>query len=113
MSAISRGDIFLHDFGEPVDARQAGRRPALVIQSDPFNANERYPLAIIMPITTKGLTFHVCVQPDKDNGLHQESFVKCEQIFTVMKTTLEKRLGKLSSEDMERVQFRLGQVLAL
>jgi mRNA-degrading endonuclease toxin of MazEF toxin-antitoxin module len=103
---INQGDVFDYDFGPVVDERQAGHRPAVVIQTDLLNAVERYTLTMLVPLTTKGRPSspsHVAIEPSASNGLSQLSFAKCEQIHTVHKSQLGKRRGQLASSDWTRV----------
>ena len=110
---IKQGDIVWYDFGFPADARQAGHRPVVVIQSDVFNSNISYPLALIVPVTTKGKRFHVAIQPDSNNKLTQQSFVKCEQVHTVLKSELGPQIGFLLPDELVRVKMRLKDVMSI
>jgi mRNA interferase MazF len=56
---------------------------------------------------------HVHVEPTDENGLTAPSFIKCEQLLTISKERLEKRLGRLSPDDLEKVAAALRVVLAL
>jgi mRNA interferase MazF len=92
-----------------------GRRPALVIQTDATNANDRYPNTIVATVSTKGrpVPSHVELVPSRENGLAATSFVKCEQIITISKDRLEQRLGSVDEEDMGRVAAALRRMLVL
>jgi len=96
-------------------SEQTGRRPALIVQTDPANQNPRYPNTIVATISTKGrdLPFHIRVEPAPATGLTAPSFIKCEQILTVTKARLERRLGRIRGEDLKRVEAGLRLVLAL
>ena len=116
MPTIKQGEIYDYDFGLPEDNRQAGLRPALVVQTDYLNAPPGYPLTLIVPITTKSRgtsRSHVMILPDKSNGLTATSFAKCEQVFTVQKEDLSWRLGVISQEGMDAVREALRLVFRL
>jgi mRNA interferase MazF len=113
MLEIRHGDLFWFDFGDPKDVRQAGSRPALVIQSNIFNENGAYPLTLIVPVTTKGKRFHVEIQPDSNNGLLQVSYIKCEQIYTVLKSELGTKIGFLNATDIIKVKVRSREVMSI
>ncbi|NPV48676.1 MAG: type II toxin-antitoxin system PemK/MazF family toxin [Armatimonadetes bacterium] len=49
---LSRGDVWMVDFGPVRGHEQAGTRPGLIVSSDPFNHGPPG-LVIPMPITTR------------------------------------------------------------
>jgi len=110
-----RGQVWLVDWSPGRGSEQMGKRPALIIQTDAANTNPRYPNSIVLAISTKGhpVTSHVQIQPSAANGLHETSYVKCEQIITISKERLERSLGNLDFADLERVKHALKQVLVL
>jgi mRNA interferase MazF len=55
----------------------------------------------------------VRVEPSPKNGLAALSFIKCEQLLTVSKERLEQRTGRISDEELARVDAALRVVLAL
>jgi mRNA interferase MazF len=96
-------------------SEQSGRRPALIIQEDPASSNPNYPLTIVAAVSTSGriIASHVAIQPSAVNGLTASSYIKCEQIETVSKARLLKRIGVLEVQYMDRVVEALKKVLAL
>lgn len=95
---ISRGDIFMCDFGSNEGSVQNGIRPVIVLQDDAFNKHS--PTIIVAPITTvlkKGyLPSHVYL--GKKFGLSRTSMVLLEQIRTINKTELQKYIGTVTDE---------------
>jgi mRNA interferase MazF len=69
----------------------------VVIQTDAANSNPLYPNTIVLTVSTKGraVPFHVPVEPSKENGLKEKSFVKCEQVLTISKDRLLRRIGHI------------------
>ena len=110
-----RGEIWLLDWSPARGSEQAGFRPALVLQTDSANANPAYPNTIVLAVSTKGkpVPFHVALEPSKSNGLTAPSFVKCEQVLTVAKERLVKRLGSIPEEQLRQVSRAVKLVLAL
>lgn len=115
MADPRRGEIWIVDWSPGRGSEQLGRRPALVLQTDAANINVRYPNTIVLTISTKGfpVTSHVAIEPSSVNRLRERSYVKCEQVMTISKERLEQRVGKLSEEDMRKVEGALRRVLAL
>jgi len=110
-----RGDIFLVNFDPTIGHEIKKTRPALVLQNDISN---RYsPITIVAAITSKFETpsypTEVIIQPE-ESGLRQVSAVVLNQIQSVDRRRLIKRLGKLQPETMRRVdqaiQISLGLV---
>ena len=112
---VQRGEIYWLDWNPSRGSEQAGLRPALIIQENPASANPNYPLTIVAAVSTQGraIATHVPVAPSRANGLSAPSFVKCEQIQTVSKARLTRRLGVLEPAALAQVDAALKKALAL
>lgn len=110
-----RGEIWLVDWSPGRGSEQGGLRPAVVIQTDEANRNERYPNVIVLTVSTKGkpVPFHISARPSMQNNLKGESFIKCEQILTISKERLIRRIGLMEKEYMEKVKQAVKLVLEL
>jgi mRNA interferase MazF len=110
-----RGEIWLLDWSPSRGSEQAGFRPALVIQTDAANTNPAYPNTIVLAISTKGkpVPFHVAVKPNRGNGLTDVSFVKCEQVLTVAKERLVRRLGAVDEGELQQINRAVRLVLEI
>jgi mRNA interferase MazF len=104
-----RGDIWDVDWSPGRGAEQQGIRPALVIQNDRGNASLSYPLTIVasMSRTERELPLHVRILPTSENGLTDNTDVKCEQIMTIEKSRLVRRRGNITPEELARVDAAL------
>lgn len=94
---IKRGDIVDVDL-EPIKGSETGKkRPSLVIQNDVNN--EYAPTTIVAVITSrrrleKKKKYPTNVWIDKGkSGLTKDSIIQCEQIRTVDKSRIIKKLG--------------------
>ncbi|MGI9951252.1 type II toxin-antitoxin system PemK/MazF family toxin [Moorellaceae bacterium AZ2] len=108
-----RGEIHLVDWSPGRGSEQAGIRPALIIQNDV--GNEHSPTTIVAAISTrvkKVYPFHVFITPE-ESGLDRPSVVKLEQLMTIDKTRLVKKVGTLSEEKMEEVDRAIHLSLGL
>ena len=112
---IRRGELYWLDWSPGRGSEQAGRRPALIVGSDAANANDRYPLTIVVAVSTtqRNILTHVVLEPDDDNGLRARSSAKCEQLLTVSKDRLLEKIGRVSDTDLERVSVALKRALTL
>ncbi len=107
---IKRGEIYCADLDPVVGSEQGGIRPVLIIQND--IGNRFSPTVIVLAITSQmqkaHLPTHVEV-PAGRTGLSKPSIVLAEQMRTLEKQRLRKRMGELSSLEMARVD---GAILA-
>lgn len=108
-----RGDIYLVDWSPGRGSEQAGVRPALIIQND--LGNRFSPTVVVATISTKNkkaYPFHVLVSPE-ESGLPEDSIVKLEQIMTIDKERLIRKVGSLSDKKMEEVEIAIHRSLGL
>jgi mRNA interferase MazF len=91
-----QGEIWLFD-PDPIKGNEIGKkvRPCLIISNNRWNKT-RSGLVIIVPLTSvdKGIATHIKILPP-DGGVTILSFAMCEQVRTISKERLKKRLGKL------------------
>lgn len=110
-----RGELYWLEFEAARGSEQAGRRPGLVVSND--IGNRFSAIVIVAPVTSRlpprRYPVHVRVQPTSRNGLSRESVVMCEQLITVSKERLERRIGELGQGQMEEVDGALRTSLAL
>lgn len=113
MTVVSRGEVWMVDFGQTRGHEQAGQRPALIVSVDPFNQSAAE-LVIVVPITSraKGIRTHVGLNPP-EGGLKVLSFAKCEDVRSVSHDRLHKRMGSVSSASMAKVEYCLRVLMAL
>ena len=106
---MKRGDIYMAELDPVVGSEQGGTRPVAIIQNDMGNLHS--PTVIAVPLTGStgkpALPTHVHI-PRGEGGLWRESIVLCEQVRTLEKTRLRRRLGALAPESMRRVERALG-----
>lgn len=110
---IRRGEIYWVTFSGARGSEQAGTRPALIIQND--RGNEFSNKTIVAALTSRVdviYPFRVEVAP-QDSGLSRRSAVMLDQILTVSEHRLGRRIGRLSVDDMVRVDRALHYSLGL
>ena len=56
---------------------------------------------------------HVRIDPTSENGLGSVSYVKCEQVQTVSKERLTGFVGRLTPDDMAKVDSALKRTMNL
>ena len=108
MTVIRRGEIYWVDLsGAKGSEINTKIRPALIIQND--TGNQYSPTTIIAPVTSsspseKFYPFEVGVTP-KESGLPNQSKILLNQIRTVDKSRLQKKIGTLSPAKMLQVDI--------
>ncbi len=110
-----RGEIYLVNFDPTVGAEIRKTRPALVIQND--IANKYSPVTIVAAITSQfgepPYPTEVIIEPE-ESGLPLRSAVLLNQIRSVDRQRLVKRLGRAGAGTMDRVdraiQISLGLI---
>ena len=102
---MRRGDVVTialqGDYGKP--------RPALVVQSDLFDA---HPSVTVLPITSELRAtplFRVDVEPSDANGLRKKSQVMVDKAQTVARTKVGKTIGRID----DQTQLAINRLLAL
>lgn len=95
-----------------VGSEQGGRRPVLIVQND--RGNRHAPTIIAVPLTASSrkppLPTHVQLE-EGEGGLLHRSIVLCEQLRTLEKTRLDRRLGRLSNARLAAVEAALRHSL--
>ena len=111
---VLRGEILLVNF-EPIVGSEQGRiRPALVIQNDIFNKIS--PLTIVAPITSriysKEFPTNVFLSKE-DSKLKNDSTILLNQIRTIDKKRIVRKLSSLNGHLMRKVDLAIEVSLGL
>jgi len=105
---IKRGDVLLVNL-EPVTGAEQGRiRPVIVIQND--IGNKFSPTTIIAPITSKIFSkeFPTNVKASaRQSGLKKDSTILLNQIRTIDKSRIIKKVRSLEREIMNKVDLAI------
>jgi mRNA interferase MazF len=113
LSAPRRGEVWLASFDPVVGHEQAGRRPALVLSVDAFNAGPAG-LVTLLPITSarRPLPSRIELRPP-EGGLTSVSYVIGEQTRTLSARRLARPLGVVTPSTMKRVEDVVRLLLGL
>lgn len=108
MVEIKRGDIVLVNLEPIKGSEQGGIRPCLIIQNDKGNLYS--PLTIIAPLTSKEFTKEFPTNiliSKKDSGLDKDSTILLNQIRTIGKSRITKKISSLNPFLMHRVNIAI------
>ena len=114
MEELKRGDVILVDLEHVKGSEQAGIRPCLIIQND--LGNKFSPTTIVAPITSKRFTkeFPMNVNLFKeDSKLKNDSTILLNQIKTIDKSRIIKRISRLDEDLMRKVNLAIKVSLDL
>jgi mRNA interferase MazF len=109
-----RGDVYLVNFDPTLGAEIRKTRPALIVQND--IANRHSPITIVAALTSQ---FDDPLYPTevlvraREGGLQADSVVLLNQLRSMDKLRLIRRLGRLTPATMERVDRALMLSLGL
>lgn len=110
---MKHAEVWLVDFSPKVGQEIDKVRPAIIVNHDSMGALQ---LKVVVPITDAIRSirdWHVSLSPSADNGILKESVADCFQVKSISKDRFVKRLGSLSTNEMEEVKLGLIKVLDL
>ena len=90
-------EIYLVDLSNQVGSEQGGVRPAVVMQNDQGNLYS--PTTIVCPLSSQTKYMkatHVLLTPE-DADLLKHSTVLCEQVRTIDKSRIKRRVAKINN----------------
>jgi mRNA-degrading endonuclease toxin of MazEF toxin-antitoxin module len=100
-----RGDVYLVGLDKA--------RPAVILSVDELN---KHALDVcIVPVTSvEHAAFSMRVPLRKgDGGLRQDCWAKCDQVTTIEKTFLQKPIGRLSAQALQKIELQVKVALGL
>lgn len=100
---INRGDIYLANLNPYKGSEQGGKRPVIIIQNDV--GNHYSPTVIVTAVTSRffkkrALPTHV---PLDNEELEKNSLALLEQIRTIDKSRLIRKIGRVPEEKMKEI----------
>jgi mRNA interferase MazF len=103
---VRRGEIWWADFPAPY-----GRRPAVLLSRDQAIAVRGS--VTLVPVTgrARGIPVEVALGPE--DGLPRSCVANADNLITVVKTHLLRRIGRLSPEKLRAVEDAVRFALAL
>ncbi len=108
VKTVARGEVYLVRFDPTAGSEIKKTRPAIIIQND--TANRFSPVTIVAAITSK---FDDKLYPIEvlisagEAGLKQDSVIVLDQIRTIDKARIVKKIGKVSAFTLKRADIAL------
>lgn len=82
-------------------------RPVVIVQDDRF---DRTSSITVCPFTTNPASaplFRLPVEPNQENGLRASCRIMIDKVITIPRTKIGRRVGRMSDEDMLRLNRAL------
>ncbi len=107
---MKRGEVWTVSGGAPYASKP---RPSVIVQEDRFEGTSSITLCAFTTDPTDAPLLRILVEPTDRNGLTLSSRLMIDKITTVPKERLGKRIGKLSDDDVIRLNRALTVFLGL
>lgn len=107
---MKRGEVWTVSGGASYTGKP---RPAVIVQDDHFDGTDSITLCVFTTDPTDAPLIRLLIDPSLDNGLRDVSRLMIDKITTVPKARLGRRLGRLSDEDVVRLNRALVVFLGL
>lgn len=113
MTAPKQGEVWRLDLNPTRGHEQSGRRPALVLSVDKFNAGPAG-MVIIAPLTSvdKRQPLHVRIEPP-EGGVRETSYAKAEDVRSVSSERLVDRWGSVERSTLRAVTRRVALLIGV
>ena len=107
---MKRGEVWTVSGG----GAYAGKpHPAVIVQEDRFDSTSSITLCVFTTDPTEAPLLRMLIEPTDRNGLSCASRLMVDKVTTVPKARLGKRIGKLTDEDVVRLNRALTVFLGL
>ena len=110
---MTRGDVYMIDFGIPYGSEPGRHRPVVIVQSDKDNLNALNTRIVVPPTSNTinaDLRGNVFISKE-ESGLPKDSVALTHQVITVDKIRFENKLVKLSKEILKKIENELDYVV--
>ena len=105
---MKRGDVYMAGLDPVIGSEQGGTRPVVIIQNNTGNLHA--PTVIAVPVTSSAgkppLPTHAPLAAG-EGGLWLDSIALCEQVRTLEKARLSRKLGSVSDASLRLIDRAL------
>ena len=109
---MTRGDMYMLDFGIPFGSEPGRRRPAVIIQADKENL-DNLNTKVVVPLTSNTINAELrgnVFLPKKESGLSKDSVALVHQIIVVDKIRLEEKIAKLPKNLLSKIEEEIDYI---
>jgi mRNA interferase MazF len=111
---VDRGTIVLVELDPTVGHEQRGARRCIVVSDPAVNADQRFPLIAVVPVT--GTAGEGALYPDLSpgkSGLTKPSFALIDHLRSIDKRRIRRVFGRVTNEELAAVDQGLELFLGL
>ncbi len=104
-------EIWLADLNPVRGSEQQGTRPVVVISGNAMNVN--LGIGIVCPVSSRVKHYAGCLvlRKDEKNGLEKDSEVITFQVRTIAQERLMRKLGEITTNQLETIKGGLLEIL--
>jgi len=110
VARILRGEIRWADLNPVRGREQAGLRPVLILSHDVFNDRSGTVIAVALTSQEPRAGFPLTL-PSNARGLPKRFWIKISQIRTLASERIGRRIGVVTTEELERVIEGLNEII--
>lgn len=107
---MKRGEVWTVAGGKDYAGKP---RPSVIVQDDRFDRTDSVTICAFTSDPTEAPLFRLAVEPDKENGLRTLSRLMVDKVTTIPKAKIGTRIGRLSDEDILRLNRALVVFLGI
>ena len=110
MARILRGDIYWADLNPVIGSEQGGLRPVLILSHNVFNERSGTVIAVALTSQPQRASFPLAFELS-DTTLPKKSWVKISQIRTLSVKRIQKKIAKVSEEELAIIIEGLNEII--
>ncbi len=111
---VDRGSIVLVELDPTVGHEQRCVRPCIAVSDPAVNADQRFPLIAVVPVTS--VPGQGALYPELApgvSGLERTSYALVDHVRSIDKRRVRRLFGRISAEELARLDLGLGLFLGL
>ena len=110
MAKILRGDIYWANLDPAKGHEQSGERPVLILSHDVFNEHSGTVIVVALTSQPQKAGFPLTLELS-DPRLPKRSWVKISQIRTLSVERLGKKIGRVTTEELDLIVEGLNEII--
>lgn len=111
---LERGTVVLVELDPTVGREQRGMRPCVAVSDPAVNADQRFPLIAVVPVTgTAGVGALYPALAPGSSGLTKPSFALVDHVRSIDKRRIRRMFGLVSSSELAAIDQGLELFLGL
>tara|TARA_R110000868_G_scaffold177008_3_gene415168 strand:- start:699 stop:1034 length:336 start_codon:yes stop_codon:yes gene_type:complete len=110
---MKKAEIWMGNLNPSQGSKQAGFRPLLIVSGNLLNTHS--PVVWVCPLTSKIKNYKgdLILNPNKKNGLTQQSEVLAMHFRSISKSRLIEKLGTIEANQLAELRKSLNEIMEL